>query len=141
MTVSSGRQQRRAVLVREYLAVHLTEPITLRETGRQLGLSESTIRRSLSATWAIGFHILLERLRVERALMLLAEDPESKIEAVALSIGWRSRSNLYASVRRVTGCSLGSLRADFLELGAARQRLSVSTAESPTQGATVDIAS
>jgi AraC-like DNA-binding protein len=121
MVVPSGRDKRRALRVREYLLLHLAESITLEQTTLALRssastMSTSTIQRALHATWGIGFHELFERLRVQRFLTLLAADPDAKIEPLANTIGWRSKGNLYAAVRRVTGHSLSELRSDLVLL-------------------------
>lgn len=113
MSLSSRwRNGRRGVMLRDYLAAHALEPLTLRQVSRSLGMSESTVQRALRANIGVGFHATLACVRVELALSMLLEDPDVKIEALALAVGWRSKKSLYAAVRRVTGRSLQELRFD-----------------------------
>lgn len=101
----------RARLVRDYLSAHACGQVTLQTASRELGMSQSTMRRVLRTNWNSGFHAEVERLRVERALAILNSEPDVKIDALALAVGWGSRANLYAAVRRVTGQSLAALRS------------------------------
>lgn len=126
MGFASGRDRHRARRVREYVLLHLAEQITLEETRKALDMSASTIQRALRTTWGLSFHQLVERIRIERFLKMLAEDPDLKIEAHAPAVGWNGKANLYASVLRVAGCSLSSLRSDPALLMSVLAELSTS---------------
>jgi methylphosphotriester-DNA--protein-cysteine methyltransferase len=121
------RDSRRANLLRDFIASHVSEIVTLQSVSRELGLSHSTIRRALRDAWGIRFHALVERSRVERVLSVLAEEPELKDSALANAAGWRSRTSLYAAVRRVTGSSLRDLRHNAMRNSDFAGALSAST--------------
>lgn len=114
-----GNQSENAVRLRNCLqsrAFELAEErgkrFTLRQAAVELRLSESTIQRLLCAAFGMGFQGVLDAIRVERALTLLADEPDFNIESLALTVGWRGRANLYAAIRRTTGAPLVAFRSD-----------------------------
>lgn len=127
MNTTSRCRDERALVVWDYVVANGREPLTLRHVGRVLGIGESTIQRALRVQWGLGFHAILDRARVICALVLLLEEPAFKTEALALAVGWRSRSNLYAAVRRVTGSSLNSLRSSVAMQRRATRSVAIAT--------------
>lgn len=96
--------------IEQYFNDRIEQPILLRLASRDLGMSPSTIQRTLRTGLGVGFHSALRRRRVELALKLLAENQDLKIEAVARSVGWKSRRTLYSAVQSVTGATLSQHR-------------------------------
>jgi AraC-like DNA-binding protein len=114
-----------ARLVREYLQSHCAEDVTVHAVGRAFGLSESSLRRRLKQEAGLRFHAVLDQVRVEKLLTALSAEPDLKVEALAVGVGWRSRTTLYAAVRRVTGRHLDELRA-YAATGAGSLQLAES---------------
>lgn len=100
----------RAEAVRQFVEATLPDRITIRRVARGVGLSESTIQRALRRARGPAFHELVDRCRFDRIQLALGSTPYIKDEALALEAGWRSRTSLYALVRRVSGRSLHSMR-------------------------------
>lgn len=124
MTVLSRCIRRQQMLaVWSYLHSHASEALTIARASRELGMSQSTLRRVLSNESHVGFHVALEHVRVHHALLLLADEPDLKVEALALAVGWRSRANLYAAVRRVTKKPLATLRSNERHRRATLQQI------------------
>ena len=96
--------------VRDYLCAHCSEDVSADAVGRAFGLSESSLRRKLKQESGLRFQELRDQVRVERVQAVLSAEPDLKVEALTIAVGWRSRTTLYATVRRVTGLSLDELR-------------------------------
>jgi AraC-like DNA-binding protein len=113
---TSSREYKRAVIIRRYIQLHYHERLTLCGLARDLKLSESTVRRSLRLTWNVTVHRLIDECRIGKVRGLLATEPDLKNDALASSVGWRSRTSLHEAIRRLTGQSLAALRAEVTEL-------------------------
>lgn len=71
--------------------------------SRELGLSTRTLRRRLEGH-ALSFKALVDRIRCDRALRLLA-DPDLTIGEIAYQLGFAAPSPFYRAFRRWTGAS------------------------------------
>lgn len=96
-----------------YVDANLHIRLTLSSVAKAMGVSESSIQRVLHQGTGARFNDYLRCARVRRALDLIMTDPWAKVDYVTIAVGWRSRKTLYQSVRKVTGASLSSLRADL----------------------------
>lgn len=76
--------------------------------GKQLGMSEATLRRRL-ADEALGFREIITQVRMGRALMLL-QSSELSVTQIAFEVGYESISQFTAKFRRHFGQSPGRLR-------------------------------
>jgi AraC-like DNA-binding protein len=92
--------------VLSYVSMRIGERLTLGTTARAVHMSASTVQRRIRRETGRGFRDSVNHLQVDLALAMFREDPEIKVEAVALSVGFASRKSLYSAVRRVTGRSL-----------------------------------
>lgn len=77
--------------------------------SRDLGLSTRTLRRRLEGH-ALSFKALVDRIRCDRAMRLLA-DPELTIGEIAYQLGFAAPSPFYRAFRRWTGASPERFRA------------------------------
>jgi transcriptional regulator GlxA family with amidase domain len=93
------------------LNARLTEQVELRDLAKELGVSVSTAGRLLRVDRGVHFLEIRTAMRVEAAIALIREDPWMKVDAVAWSVGWRSRRTLYMAVKRVTGRHLAEFRS------------------------------
>lgn len=105
--------RRRHDAILAYIDEHSSESIKLQSMGKCLGMSSSTITRTLRSFGAVSFWKLLAESRINRALSLLRSGQCEKIEALAASVGWRSRASFYRSLRKVTGRSLDEIRREL----------------------------
>ncbi|MCC6752297.1 MAG: AraC family transcriptional regulator [Deltaproteobacteria bacterium] len=106
--LEEGRRftRRVAAAIRDRLA---SGAPTAAAVGRQLGTSERSLRRQLSAEGQ-SYHGLLSEVRLELASCYLA-DPTLTLLDVALLVGYSDQSAFSTAFRRWTGRSPSSLRA------------------------------
>ena len=111
--------------VLSYIAAHSHEHMTVGRAARDLGLSASSVRRIVKQMGVSGFHRVLEACRVFNALTMLDSDATLKTEALCRCVGWKSRRNLYAAVRRICGHHLRDMREDAALREVQESRLSL----------------
>jgi AraC-like DNA-binding protein len=70
--------------------------------ARALGCEETRLRREFKAEYGTSLREYHQRLRVRRALVLIAAGP-SKIAPIIRAVGYTSESHFYRAVRRLTG--------------------------------------
>jgi AraC-like DNA-binding protein len=85
--------------------------------ARAIGFSQSQLRRGFRREYDMTVGAYQRRVRVLRALELLANGA-TKIEPIALEVGYRSRKNFYRAFQRSTGLTPTQFR------GLPRQRAS-----------------
>lgn len=100
----------RTTVILDHMTARLAEPLSLHGVAHDLGMSASTAQRALRVQ-GVEFRFALAKIRVTCAEELLRRDPDLKVEALSLCVGWKSRKSLYDAVRRVTGRSLVEWRA------------------------------
>jgi len=93
-----------------YMVTHASLGLTLSTACKHCFVSEATARRALLRLYGKGFHTLLDEIRISLIMDLLDRDGSMKDDALTWAAGWKSRTSLYAAVRRVTGTSLHDLR-------------------------------
>jgi len=86
----------------EYLIGNLTGEISLSDVARQCGLSDSAFSRFFKKNTGHGFVRYLNRMRVNRACMLLAQS-EMPIIAVCFEAGFSNLSNFNRQFLSITG--------------------------------------
>jgi transcriptional regulator GlxA family with amidase domain len=89
----------RAARINAFVAENCTQHISLRAVSRALGLSCSSVQRALRDE-GMKFRTAVALARLERAGDLVRQDPTMKIEAISLSVGWKSRRSLYQAIRQ-----------------------------------------
>ena len=97
-----GLSPRQLELVTAVIVEKIAEPISVSALSSVVGLSRSyfshAFRRSVG--WTPHAHVV--RLRLERAMMLMA-DTEAALTEVALAAGFADQSHFSRSFRRLTG--------------------------------------
>lgn len=88
-----------------YLGEHHAEPVSLGQLALQAHVSPSHLGFLFRSELKTTFKALLQRLRIERARQLMAEDPQLRITDIALSAGFTDLSHFEKCFRRVTGAS------------------------------------
>lgn len=102
--------RRRAVRAALYLEERSSEPVTLADAAREVGLSTFHLLRVFSRVLGLTPHQYLLRTRLRHAARLLAE-PELPITQIAYSVGFNDLSNFTRTFRRATGVTPTAYRA------------------------------
>lgn len=105
----------------DYITQRSDERLLLPRMARALACEETRLRREFKAEYGISPREYHQRVRVQRALMLMVQAP-AKGSAVARTVGYASESHFYKTVRRFTGKTPAALHAsgrdDLSELAA-----------------------
>jgi AraC-like DNA-binding protein/quercetin dioxygenase-like cupin family protein len=91
------------------VADNLTEPLTLRQISNKIGVGQRTLSRLFSDELGMTFPQWRTQLRLQHALMLLAEHHD--VTSVALNCGWATPSAFIDTYRRALGHTPGARRA------------------------------
>ncbi|MCB9831229.1 MAG: AraC family transcriptional regulator [Planctomycetes bacterium] len=99
----------------DHVLAHLGEPIRLEDVARAACFSPGHFHRIFRATIGETLAEFVTRLRLERALRLLAHDPRANLTRIALACGFGSSSNFSRVFKQHHGVApsrfdLGSLR-------------------------------
>jgi len=86
-----------------------SERILARDVAKTLGVSESRLNRCFRLAFGSTIHRYLLKLRVRHGLDLIAQG--MKIEAAALSVGFRSKKDFYHAVQQLVGCTPAQFRS------------------------------
>lgn len=89
------------------IADHLREPLTLPQIGQRIGVSQRTLSRLFGDELAMTFPQWRTQLRLQRALVLLAERHD--VTSVAAECGWATTSAFIDTYRRAFGHTPGRL--------------------------------
>jgi len=84
---------------------NLTEPLTLQQIGGRIGVSQRTLSRLFSDELGMTFPQWRTQLRLQHALMLLAEQRD--VTSVASECGWATPSAFIDTYRRAFGHTPG----------------------------------
>jgi AraC-like DNA-binding protein/uncharacterized protein YjlB len=95
--------------LRRYVNLHLNETISLDDLAAISGLSKFHFSRRFRSLCGETPMAMVNRLRVERATMLLYQT-EDNLERIAEAVGFADASTLSHAFRRIRGVSPGSLR-------------------------------
>jgi AraC family transcriptional regulator len=100
--ISRGLSERRLRRVLEYIGEYATRDLALAELAGVAGVSPSHFNLLFKRSTGVSVHRYVVRVRVERALRLLAEG-ELPVSAVALEAGFANQSHLATWMRRIVG--------------------------------------
>ncbi|OBH30116.1 AraC family transcriptional regulator [Mycobacterium sp. E342] len=103
-TPADGRLQKACALI----ADHLREPLTLQQIGHRIGVGQRTLSRLFRDELAMTFPQWRTQLRLQHALVLLAERRD--VTSVATECGWATPSAFIDTYRRAFGHTPGARR-------------------------------
>ena len=107
-----------ARLVRDaqrYLQIHYAEHVTITGMSRSLGCSRAQLTRAFRSFLTVSVHEYLTEIRARHAIHALRNSTE-KVEAVARMVGYRSKKDLYRTIRALTGLTPKRLRSQRLRI-------------------------
>lgn len=123
---TAGTRADRKILraLREHIATHLDEDLTLALLARRAGMSTSCFSRWFRDQTGMTPHAFVIEARVARAKALLRESDLPLID-VALAVGFSSQSCLNVTFRRRAGITPAEYRAEFSKKAKDARRSSV----------------
>jgi transcriptional regulator GlxA family with amidase domain len=98
-----------------YLETHYAEHVTITGICRSLGCSRAQLTRAFRSTLAVSVREYLTEIRTRHAVHALRTSTE-KVEAVALMVGYKSKKDLYRTIRAVTGLTPKRLRSELVSV-------------------------
>ena len=98
--VSTHRDHDDAWRLKEYIQAHCCESLTLKDISRAIGCHPRHAERCFKAYFNTSIRAYLQAARTAEALNLLSHT-DLKIESVAVTVGFRSRSSLYRALDRL----------------------------------------
>lgn len=121
-----------------YLQCHCGGKIKLGQLARNMGMSERTLTRRFKSAFGTGPIDYLTTLRVRHAVELL-QDPNLKLEAVALECGFCDGSHLWKVLQRKLKKSPAEVRRDYnlMKRNPAAPSETEGTAKTDPKGKTV----
>jgi AraC-like DNA-binding protein len=93
--------------VSRLLASEFTRPWTASLLAKTFATTPTSLRRDFKQEFGTSLH---EYQKLARITAALDELPDQKIEAIALSVGYRSRKNFYRAFQDVTGLTPAQFR-------------------------------
>jgi AraC-like DNA-binding protein len=97
-----AKQPRLVRDAQRYLETHYAEHVTITDMSRSLGCSRAQLTRAFRSCLAVSVHEYLTEIRARHAVHALHSSTE-KVEAVALMVGYKSKKDLYRTIRATTG--------------------------------------
>lgn len=98
----TGRCDESLAEITEYVERNIGKGVTVESLGRRFALSESTLRRRFKETLGISPVDYINRVKIERAKVLLGAD-EVTCETVCEQLGFYDPSHFYKVFRKYTG--------------------------------------
>lgn len=93
-----------AKVAKEYLTEHFQERLAVSKLARHCGCSRKHLQNTFKTLTGFSIPQYQAELKITEALRLLAHT-NTKIEAVAAEVGYRSKKDLYRAVRERVGCT------------------------------------
>jgi AraC family transcriptional activator of mar-sox-rob regulon len=90
------------------IEAHFDRPITVDEIARSVGRRASYLERLFREQYGRGIHACIVERRMREAARLLRQG--QKAEAVALSVGYKSRPNFYRQFKKRFGTTPAAFR-------------------------------
>lgn len=99
-----------AVAVRALLRGQYAERLSVADLAARFSTTTAELTSSFRALTGLSIGEYRENLRVREGIRLL-ETTDWKVEVIALTVGYRSKKNFYAALKRHTGCAPRRLRS------------------------------
>jgi AraC-like DNA-binding protein/ligand-binding sensor protein len=110
MVRESGVELPAVVRARQFIATNLTEPLSLGQVARAVGMSSFYFCKIFKKTTGLTFTNYVARLRVEKVKQLLLQ-PHARVSEAAFEAGFQSLSQFNRVFRQVTGTAPSDYRA------------------------------
>jgi LacI family transcriptional regulator len=94
----------------DYIADRLGNSIYVEDVARETGVSRRSLEMRFRAALKTSVYAEVQRQQLERAEILLVENPKLTIAEVAYACGFQDARHLSVVCRRKLGCTPGSLR-------------------------------
>lgn len=94
----------------DYITEHLANPIYVEEVAREVGVSRRSLEIRFRAALQTSVYAEVQRQQLDRARVLLQEDPRMTIAEVAYACGFQDARHLSVVCRKKLDCTPGSLR-------------------------------
>jgi len=111
-TRGSGKLERLQSAI-EYIRANAASPIRLEDTASVAHLSQGAFSRAFSALTGSSFHAYLNGVRIEKAIEIMAAEPDKKIVDVALECGFESLRTFNRAFKQAKGRPPRSARRDL----------------------------
>jgi len=95
--------------------IYQDEKLSLSVLANIVELSIHQLSELINTQYGYGFSRFVRQQRIEKAKMLLVDEPTSSVLAISLMTGFQSQSNFYSAFREVTGQSPGHYRKAALQ--------------------------
>jgi AraC family transcriptional regulator len=105
-----GLPRRKAQRVEEFVRENLSRPLGLVDLANSAGYSASHFSWLFHQTFRMTPHRYLQRMRIERAALLLSKEESNSILDVALECGFQTQQHFSRVFRGVMGVSPGEYR-------------------------------
>ena len=94
---------------RQFIAAHHSEPLSLPQVARAVNMSATYFSKRFKEATGMTFIDYLGRVRIEKAKNLL-QNPNLRVSAIALDVGFQSLSQFNRTFKKITGRSPKQLR-------------------------------
>jgi len=98
-----------AANAKELIEAHFAEPLDVKRLARMMGCHPVRLRSTFKKELGMSMREYQTRLRIHHAAKLLVES-DLKIDAIMLTVGYRSRKNFYQAFRRLVRATPSALR-------------------------------
>lgn len=101
----SLRQQELPVQIDEYIQAHFTEKLDAAQLARQFGIGKTQLYEIAEQNYGVGIAAHIRNLRIEKARLLLSEQPGLSLAEIASACGFNDYNYFITVFKRVTGVS------------------------------------
>jgi len=95
----------------DYITEHVANPIYVDEIAREVGVSRRSLEIRFRAALQTPIYAEVQRQQLDRARVLLQENPRMTIAEVAYACGFQDARHLSVVCRKKLDCTPGSLRS------------------------------
>lgn len=96
--------------IASYVSLHLHETVTVKDMARQVHLSPSRFHAVFRDKYGVSPYQFLLRLRIERAIDMLRNEPDYTITQVAQFCGFNNIQHFSKTFKAITGESPSQMR-------------------------------